>query len=240
MPDRLVDKPRAAPVPPTSSVPQRAFTPELPGQRRDPRAVVLAGTCHRAVAFVDIRDSLNLNHRVAFNDMRNLRIYAQATADGRARIRRPRRPLPFRVKVSAKFDTNSKIHQKIHHTLLDFFPTMAERRRVTHRWGGRWAYPGTGTRRSGSTAAPASAWAGPYVGDGVATSNLAGRVLRNLILERDEPSTSCRSSTTIHGAGNPNPCVGSASTSACSPPRLGDPEERVTKKPSKVSHLLEA
>ena len=30
------------------------------------------------------------------------------------------------------------------------------------------------------------AWAGRYVGDGVATSNLAGRLLRNLILKQDE------------------------------------------------------
>ena len=44
--------------------------------------------------------------------------------------------------------------------------------------------PATGTRRSGWTARTGLAWAGGYVGDGVSTTNLAGRTLRDLILGR--------------------------------------------------------
>ena len=46
----------------------------------------------------------------------------------------------------------------------------------------RWASPGTGSPRWASIAGPAPAWAGGYVGDGVSTTNLAGRTLRDLIL----------------------------------------------------------
>ena len=70
--------------------------------------------------------------------------------------------------------------------MLGFFPSLAEVA-ITHRWGGPSAYHGTGTPRWASTPPPGRRWAGPYVGDGVATSNLAARILRNLILRRDEP-----------------------------------------------------
>lgn len=42
---------------------------------------------------------------------------------------------------------------------------------------------GIGRRASGSTAAPG--WAGGYVGTGVTATNLAGRTLADLVLERD-------------------------------------------------------
>ena len=47
------------------------------------------------------------------------------------------------------------------------------------------ASPATGTPRSGWTATTGLAWAGGYVGDGVSTTNLAGRTLADLITGRD-------------------------------------------------------
>ena len=62
-------------------------------------------------------------------------------------------------------------------------------RRITHRWGGplgvpRDWYPSVGLDRSTGLA-----WAGGYVGDGVTTTNLAGRTLADLILRRDTERT---------------------------------------------------
>ena len=215
-----------------------AFTPELPGQRR-----TLAPLYSLVLATeplpIDIRDSLNLNHRVAFNDMRNLRIYAQATADGRVVFGGRGAPYHFGSKVSARFDTNSKIHQKIHHTLLDFFPTMAATQ-VTHRWGGPLGVPRDWHPSVGLDRRTGLAWAGPYVGDGVATSNLAGRVLRNLILERDEPVNQLPIVNHHSRKWEPEPLRWLGVNVGLQAAALGDLEERVTKKPSKVSHLLEA
>ena len=47
----------------------------------------------------------------------------------------------------------------------------------------------TGRRRSGSTRRPGIGWAGGYVGDGVSTTNLAGRTLADLVLGRDTELT---------------------------------------------------
>src|SRR5690348_14887284 len=51
----------------------------------------------------------------------------------------------------------------------------------------RWASPVTGTRASGST--PRPGWAGGYVGDGVAATNLAGRTLADLLCGRRTEAT---------------------------------------------------
>ena len=47
----------------------------------------------------------------------------------------------------------------------------------------------TGAPRSGLDPATRIGWAGGYVGDGVSTTNLAGRTLRDLVLDRDTDLT---------------------------------------------------
>ena len=61
---------------------------------------------------------------------------------------------------------------------------------ITHRWGGPLGVPRDWFPSVGYDQADQFAWAGPYVGDGVATSNLAGRIVRNLLLDlRDDLNT---------------------------------------------------
>jgi glycine/D-amino acid oxidase-like deaminating enzyme len=60
---------------------------------------------------------------------------------------------------------------------------------ITHRWGGplgvpRDWYPSVGLDRGAGMA-----WAGGYTGDGVATANLAGRTLADLIRGQDTELT---------------------------------------------------
>ena len=79
-------------------------------------------------------------------------------------------------------------------------------------------------------------WAGGYVGDGVTTTNLAGRTLADLVLGRRRPTWSaCPGSTTARDAGSPSRCAGWASTPACarcrSPTGGADDEEAVAHRP---------
>jgi glycine/D-amino acid oxidase-like deaminating enzyme len=60
---------------------------------------------------------------------------------------------------------------------------------VTHRWGGPLAVPRDWYSSVGFDRAGGVAWAGGYVGDGVSTTNLAGRTLRDLILGDDTELT---------------------------------------------------
>jgi glycine/D-amino acid oxidase-like deaminating enzyme len=71
-------------------------------------------------------------------------------------------------------------------TLVELFPVLANTR-ITHRWGGplgiaRDWHASVGLDHS-------IGWAGGYVGDGVATTNLAGRTLADLILGHESQLT---------------------------------------------------
>ena len=184
------------------------------------------------------RDNLQLNHRFGFNDLRNLRIYAQMTSDGRMVFGGRGAPYHFGSTVTPGYDVNDGIHAKIHRTMLDFFPSLQDAA-ITHRWGGPLGVPRDWHPSVGLESSTGLAWAGPYVGDGVATSNLAARILANLILGKkdrlnDLPIVDHRSPQW-----EPEPLrwllvnMGLVAASA------GDLEERITNKPSNISKLLE-
>ena len=59
---------------------------------------------------------------------------------------------------------------------------------MTHRWGGPLGVP-RDWHASVGLGPDGVAWAGGYVGDGVATSNLAGRTLADLLTGRDTDLT---------------------------------------------------
>jgi hypothetical protein len=56
---------------------------------------------------------------------------------------------------------------------------------ITHRWGGALGAPRDWRPSVTIDRSTNLAYAGGYVGDGVATANLAGRTLADLILERE-------------------------------------------------------
>jgi hypothetical protein len=66
---------------------------------------------------------------------------------------------------------------------------MVRGHRVTHRWGGALGIARDWTASVGLDRATGLGWAGGYVGDGVTTTNLAGRTLADLVLGRDTDLT---------------------------------------------------
>ena len=60
---------------------------------------------------------------------------------------------------------------------------------MTHQWGGPLGVARDWTCSVGLDRERGLAWAGGYVGDGVATTNLAGRTLADLITGRDTDLT---------------------------------------------------
>ena len=123
---------------------------------------------------------IGLVNRETFADERHLIIYGQRTRDGRLAFGGRGAPYHFGSRIAPEQDRNEIIHAQLWHTLVDLFPVLAGTE-VTHAWGGPlgvardwWASCGLDTRTG-------MAWAGGYVGDGVTTSNLAGRTLADLI-----------------------------------------------------------
>lgn len=214
-----------------------AYTPAFPQFHREvaPLYSLVVAT---APLPEDLRLQLGLDTQQAFNDLRNLRIYAQSTADGRIVFGGRGAPYHFRSSVKPEFDSDERIHDKIVATMHGFFPQLRDVP-VTHRWGGPLGVPRDWFPSVGLDRTQGIAWAGPYVGDGVATSNLAARVLRNLILSHDDRLNTLP----IVGHRSPKweiePFRWLGVNAGLAAASLGDVEERITKRPSAVSGLLE-
>jgi glycine/D-amino acid oxidase-like deaminating enzyme len=72
---------------------------------------------------------------------------------------------------------------------VELLPAVADAR-ITHSWGGPLGIARDWHPSVGLDAATGLGWAGGYVGDGVSTTNLAGRTLADLVLRRDSDLTS--------------------------------------------------
>jgi glycine/D-amino acid oxidase-like deaminating enzyme len=68
------------------------------------------------------------------------------------------------------------------------FPALRDAR-ITHRWGGPLGIARDWHASVGLDHSTGIGWAGGYVGDGVSTTNLAGRTLTDLILARSSART---------------------------------------------------
>lgn len=185
------------------------------------------------------RGELRLDHRRAYNDMRHLRVYSQVTAEGRLVFGGRGAPYLFGSRISSKSDLALSVHQKIRATMLEFFPALKDVK-VTHRWGGALGVSRDWCPTVGLDKAAGMAWAGNYVGDGVATSNLAGRLLRNLILGEDEAINRLPIVNHRSPLWEREPLRWLGVNLALAAANLGDAEEGATGRPSHVAHALEA
>jgi glycine/D-amino acid oxidase-like deaminating enzyme len=114
--------------------------------------------------------------------------YLNHTADGRIAFGAYRAQYPFNAKITDALDRNEEIFAHARRATLEWFP-MLRGVRFTHSWGGVFGVPRdqmpvmTYDRRTGIATGRG------YTGEGVATANLSGRVLADLITETDSPLT---------------------------------------------------
>ncbi|SBT52160.1 NAD(P)/FAD-dependent oxidoreductase [Micromonospora auratinigra] len=156
------------------------FTPALPGRRR-----AVAPVYSLMVATEPLPEStwarIGLADRETFSDHRHVIVYGQRTADGRLAFGGRGAPYHFGSRVRPGYDREPAVFTALRRVLGELFPVLGPEPPVSHTWGGPlgvardWAASVGLDRRSGL------AWAGGYVGDGVGTSNLAGRTLADLI-----------------------------------------------------------
>jgi glycine/D-amino acid oxidase-like deaminating enzyme len=136
----------------------------------------------------EVWDQIGLRRRETFSDHRHLIIYGQRTADDRLVFGGRGAPYHFGSRIRPKYDRDDAVFRALHETLVDLFP-MVRGHRVTHRWGGALGIARDWTASVGLDRATGLGWAGGYVGDGVTTTNLAGRTLADLVLGRDTDLT---------------------------------------------------
>jgi glycine/D-amino acid oxidase-like deaminating enzyme len=110
--------------------------------------------------------------------------YAQRTGDDRIALGGRGAPYHFGSRIRPGYDLDGRVHARLQSALAQLLPPAAGAR-ITHRWGGPLGIPRDWTASVGLDRATGLAWAGGYVGDGVAAANLAARTLADLICGHD-------------------------------------------------------
>ena len=164
------------------------YTPRLPGLRR-----TIAPVYSLMIATAPLPDpvweEIGLAGRPTFGDLRHLIIYGQRTADGRLAFGGRGAPYHLGSAVRPAFDRVPAVFAALRRTLAELFPALGDDVRVTHAWGGPIGVPRDWCASVGLDRATGIGWAGGYVGDGVSTTNLAGRTLADLVTGADSEIT---------------------------------------------------
>jgi glycine/D-amino acid oxidase-like deaminating enzyme len=132
----------------------------------------------------DVWAHIGWEGRETLDDAAHAYIYAQRTADDRIAIGGRGRPYRYGSGTDRAGEIPEATVQKLRGRLARLFPDLRDVR-LDGAWTGvfgvsrDWAAAVDCDRDSGLC------WAGGYAGEGVAAANLAGRTLRDLILDRD-------------------------------------------------------
>ena len=159
------------------------YTAGLPGYRRALAPVYSLMIVTEPLP-ASVWDRIGLARRETFSDYRHLIIYGQRTADDRLAFGGRGAPYHFGSRIHPSYDRDPAVFDALRRTLTELFGIDPP---IAYRWGGplgipRDWMPSVGLRDG-------LGWAGGYVGDGVAATNLAGRTLADLILRKDSDLT---------------------------------------------------
>jgi glycine/D-amino acid oxidase-like deaminating enzyme len=181
-------------------------------------------------------DEIGLHDRQTFGDYRNLIIYGQRTADGRFAFGGRGAPYHFGSKIDPSFDADDGVHSELVRVLTELFPQLVDTE-VTHRWGGALGVS-RDWRPSVTIDGPSGfAVAGGYVGDGVATAQLAGRTLAELIVDNDTDRTDLPWVNHEWPKWEPEPLRWFGINMGLSLAKAADRRENRTGKPSRLADL---
>jgi glycine/D-amino acid oxidase-like deaminating enzyme len=115
-------------------------------------------------------------------------VYLQRTADGRIAIGGRGVPYRFGSRTDREGPVPAETVRELKDRLLALFPVLADVR-IDAAWHGVLGVARDWMPAVGFDPERRLAWAGGYVGDGVAAANLAGRTLRDLLLGRESELT---------------------------------------------------
>ena len=131
---------------------------------------------------------IGIEHGQTFTDFRHLLIYGQRTADNRFAFGGRGARYHWNSAISPSFDRDARVFDHLRSSLFELFP-QARDVAITHSWGGPLGVPRDWHASASFDPETRIGWAGGYVGDGLSTTNLAGRTLADLITERSTDLT---------------------------------------------------
>ncbi|MBU3995445.1 MAG: FAD-binding oxidoreductase [Actinobacteria bacterium] len=136
----------------------------------------------------EVWDELNWSQGETLGDFAHVYMYAQRTADDRIAIGGRGVPYKFGSRTDTDGQTPAVTVETLSEIMHRFFPAT-QGAEIDHVWSGVLGVPRDWAATVGLDRQTGLAWAGGYVGTGVTATNLAGRTLTDLILERDTERT---------------------------------------------------
>jgi glycine/D-amino acid oxidase-like deaminating enzyme len=212
------------------------YTSMLPGHRRDVAPIYSLMLATEPLS-EDFWGRTGLANRETWNDLRHLVIYGQRTADGRLAFGGRGAPYHFGSRVRPEFDREPRVFEELRRILDELFPDLAEAA-ITHTWGGPVGIARDWCASVGLDRPSGLAWAGGYVGDGVTTTNLAGRTLADLITGEDSDLTRLPWVNHRSRRWEPEPLRWLGVTASVRIGSAADAEELRTGRPSRRAALL--
>ncbi|MGI8577280.1 MAG: NAD(P)/FAD-dependent oxidoreductase [Nocardioidaceae bacterium] len=185
----------------------------------------------------DVWEHIGLAHRQTFSDHRHLIIYGQRTQDDRLAFGGRGAPYHFASSTSPAHDRKQRVFASLRETLTDMFPVLAGVT-FTHEWGGALGVPRDWTPSVGLDQRTGIGWAGGYVGDGVTTTNLAGRTLADLIVGNPTELTTLPWVEHRSPRWEPEPLRWLGINAGLRVMAVADQEERATGRPSLISKAM--
>jgi glycine/D-amino acid oxidase-like deaminating enzyme len=159
------------------------FTPDLRGEHRTwlPMNSSMIVTAPLPTA---AWDEIGWTDAATLGDFAHVYMYAQRTSDGRIAFGGRGVPYRYGSRVDTDGTTQERTVASLTALLREFFPAASDVP-IDHAWAGVLGVPRDWAATVGFDRATGLGWAGGYVGTGVATTNLAGRTLADLVLGRD-------------------------------------------------------
>jgi len=182
-------------------------------------------------------DEIGIAHGQTFADFRHLVIYGQRTADNRFAFGGRGARYHWGSAIRPDYDRVPRVFDHLQRTLVDLFPA-AKDAAVTHRWGGPLGVPRDWHASASYDPATRIAWAGGYVGDGLSTTNLAGRTLADLLAGADTELTRLPWVNHLSPSWEPEPLRFAGANAGMLAMQFADIEERVTRRRSLIARVM--
>jgi glycine/D-amino acid oxidase-like deaminating enzyme len=213
-----------------------AWTSRLPRHRR-----TIAPVYSLIVATEPLPETtwaeIGLAERETFSEHRHVIVYGQRSVDDRLVFGGRGAPYHFGSGIRPEFDGDARVFETLRTSLREMLPALGGAR-FTHAWGGPLGIARDWHPSVGHDPATGLAWAGGYVGDGVATTNLAGRTLADLVTGRHTSLTSLPWVDHRSRAWEPEPLRWLGINAGLRLAGLADHEERLTGRPARLGRAL--
>lgn len=182
-------------------------------------------------------ERIGLEGREVFADHGRSVIYGQRTVDDRIAFGGRGAPYHLASRIAPRFDRDERVFDALRAELRSLLPQ--EELTFTHAWGGPLGIPRDWHPSVGYDADAGVAWAGGYVGDGVAATNLAGRTVADLVTGSRSPLAGLPWVGHVSPDWEPEPLRWAGINAGLLGARLADSQEQRRGRPAAIGRVVD-